>query len=388
MRFQLILFVTAVAFQRASLSRIDEERIYSEITDESKTRSCDEHTRHVFSGLGSISILCLLAILLLYSVFARLRNLHGKIVVSCALSTLFATVFLLMVYNHNFQIQENRSTDNMQETNGTTSNRTENTEHGLTQSNDSNTTQTPQNESENNNSSQEDHNVRHWKHNGIWKTEGGNQHFDPDCYNINNKSLNLSCVESKLESTSTCAIVGHLGLFANLSMFSWMTVMCFNMLRTFRRMEPRIINSNFRRFLAYSTFGWGFPFLITLLALAAKIVFHKDSPYNPMIGETVCFIDNEDPRRQLIFFYLPMSLLLLLNLIGFIFCVINLRANSRGFSARRKRLGSAFSKLAMGRETRIQMVTFTNLNIRISIIFVLTDTQHETFSGLWILVVF
>ena len=83
-----------------------------------------------------------------------------------------------------------------------------------------------------------------------------------------------------------------------------------------------------------------------------------------------------------------MSFLLLLNLTGFIFCVINLRANSRGFSARRKRLGSAFYKLAMGRETRIQMVTFINTLMPISTMFVLTDTQYKTISGLWILVVF
>ena len=326
---------------------MDDERIYSEIS-RGEWRSCEEYTRHVFSGLASISILCLLAILLLYSVFSQLRlNLHGKIVLSCALSTLLATLFLVIVYNHDFQRREN-----LRGINETKSNRTENSVYDLTQSNSSNVTN-PQNEhSESNTSPQEDHNVsdtRHWKHN-----KGRDEHFDPDC--SHNRSLNLSCM-GKLESTSTCAIVGHLGLFANLSMFSWMTVMCFNLLRMFRRMEPRILNSNFRRFVAYSSFGWGFPFLITFLALAAKIVFPEDSLLNPMIGKTSCFIDDEDPRRQLIFFYLPMCFLLILNLIGFIFCVINLRANSRGISARRKRLQSAFSKLSPGRETRIQMVS-------------------------------
>merc|ERR1712130_955466 len=76
-------------------------------------------------------------------------------------------------------------------------------------------------------------------------------------------------------------------------------------------------------------------------------------------------IDDEDPRRQLIFFYLPMCFLLLLNLIGFIFCVINLKANSRGISSRRKRLQSAFAKLSMSREARIQML----LNIKLFLVF-------------------
>ena len=358
MCYLLKLFVTSIAFQTASLSRIDDERIYPEISRgrEMGAKSCDDYTRQVFSGLGSISILCLLAIILLYSVFPQLRNLSGKIVLSCAVSTLFATLFLLIVYNHNFQLEE---MSNMPGMNQTKSNETDNTVHNLTQSNDTNTTQLQDELSENILSPQKDCNVSsigRLKHNDSGTEGSENLHIDKNCYK--NTKLNFSCVQNKLESTSTCAIVGHLGLFANLSMFSWMTVMCFNLLRMFRRMEPNILNSNFRRFLAYSMFGWGFPFLCILFTLAASIVIHKDSPYNPLIGETICFIDAKDPRRQLIFFHLPMCLLLLLNLIGFIFCVINLRANSREMSARRQRLQSAFSRLAMSRKTRTQLVTY------------------------------
>ena len=77
-----------------------------------------------------------------------------------------------------------------------------------------------------------------------------------------------------------------------------------------------------------------------------------------MIGHNVCFID-KDPGRQLIFFYFPMCFLLLLNLVGFIFCLINLRANRGGeLSARRKRAETVLEKITMNRKTRTQMVTF------------------------------
>ena len=166
------------------------------------------------------------------------------------------------------------------------------------------------------------------------------------------------CALKKIMEWRWCAVVGHLGLFANLSMFSWMTVMCFNLLRTFRRMEPSFINTSSRRFLAYSIFGWGLPFLWTIFTLAASVFTKKGSRYNPMIGHNHCFVDKK-PARQLIFFYLPMCFLLLLNLVGFIFCLINLRANRGGeLSARRKRAETVLEKITMNRKTRTQIVGF------------------------------
>merc|ERR1711983_206910 len=108
--------LTTIVFQ--SLSKMDDERIYAEIPSwelgwEFGRRSCEENARHVLTVLGSLSILCLLAIILLYSLFAQLRiNLHGKIVLSCAFSTLFATLFLVIVYNHNFQLRPKGKREN------------------------------------------------------------------------------------------------------------------------------------------------------------------------------------------------------------------------------------------------------------------------------------
>ena len=350
MRFLLLisLIITPIGPQRTSLSEIDGERIYSEINKESGTRRCDDHTRHVFSGVGSISIVCLLVVILLHSVFAQLRNLHGKIVISCAVSTLLAMIFLLSVYNYNFQLLKKEQM-NKTETSCNNTSCTFMTETvPVNVDNDSRT-----------------QGIRHIDEN--WKNNS----------------------QSRLKSTSVCTIVGLLGLFSNISMFSWMTVMCFNMLRTFRRMEPRILlQAPHLRFLAYSLFGWGFPTIVTLFALAANTVALKKSPFNPRIGETICFIDDKDPRRQLIFFYLPMCFLLLLNMVGFIFCVISLRANSGdGISPPRKN-NFAFSKLTPSRDTRIQMVTLSINTDDMRLMLLLTDTQHKTICSFWILVVF
>ena len=210
-------------------------RIYNEIFEES---DCVHSVKAVYSALGGVSIACLCILILLHLLLPQLRNLNGKILISCASSTSLATLFLLVVYN-----------------------------------------------------------------------------YDP----------------KQASSNIGCTVLGFFGLFSNLSMFSWMSVTCFNMVWTFRMMEVSSFqSSSSRKFLYYSAFGWGFPLIFTAVVLLCQIFDTSDhSSFNPKIGQISCFVDASDPFRLLIFFHLPVFLLILLNLGGFIFCIIHIHKTGR-----------------------------------------------------------
>ena len=211
-------------------------RIFNEIFEES---DCVHSVKVVYSVLGGVSIACLCVLILLHLLLPQLRNLNGKILISCASSTFLATLFLVVVYNYN-----------------------------------------------------------------------------PD----------------QAPSNLGCTVLGFFGLFSNLSMFSWMSVTCFNMVWTFRMMEVSSFqSSSSRKFLYYSAFGWGFPLIFTAATLLCQVYNTSDlSPFNPKIGEISCFVDASVPFRLLVFFHLPVFLLIALNLVGFIFCINHIHQTCAG----------------------------------------------------------
>ena len=145
-------------------------RIFAEINDKS---GCADVAKAIYTALGAISVLALLLTIIVYSVLPGMRNLHGKILMSCALSTLLATLYLMIVYN-----------------------------------------------------------------------------YESTC-------------------STGCAVLGYFGLFSNLSMFSWMTIMCLNMVWTFKSM--RTVDDIGSRFLILSALGWGVPFLFSLITLIFQV---------------------------------------------------------------------------------------------------------------------
>ena len=230
----------------------DNKRVFYEITEEGNATACDKVAKNVYTGFGSISIVCLLATIFVHWWVAHLNNLHGKILISCSASTILATTYLLIVYNYDLRQDE---------------------------------------------------------------------------YHVHKNEYEVSHV-----AHPSCTLFGYFGVYANLSMFSWMTVLCFNMLRRFKRMELKIIFEHLKRFLAYSIFGWGVPLIFCVATLIAQSAFPKDSTFNPLIGQRICFVDREG-SRQFIFFYGPMLIFLLINCVGFISTITKVwRASARKLS--------------------------------------------------------
>ena len=149
-------------------------RIFDEISDKS---GCADVAKAIYTVLGAISVLAILLTIIVYSVLPGMRNLHGKILMSCAFSTLLATLYLMIVYNNELELES-------------------------------------------------------------------------------------SC-------SLGCTVLGYFGLFSNLSMFSWMTIMCLNMVWTFKAM--RAVDDTGSRFFVFSAVGWGFPFLFSVTTLIFQV---------------------------------------------------------------------------------------------------------------------
>ena len=70
---------------------------------------------------------------------------------------------------------------------------------------------------------------------------------------------------------SDCVILGYYGYFTNLSMFSWMSVWCVDLSWTFYKVQLQTGSQN-KRYLSYCLIGFGFPFLLTLLASILQVL--------------------------------------------------------------------------------------------------------------------
>ena len=145
-------------------------------------------------------------------------------------------------------------------------------------------------------------------------------------------------------SLMTCSVIGYFGYFISLSMFLWMTVTCVDIYITLT--HPNQV-SNFSKdskkmkFSLYVSLSWGLAFLMTLFLLTLQII-SPQSKWNPKVGETMCFLQSEGYSR-LVFFHLPILVLISGNLILFLVIMISLR---------RKRMHTRMVRIVRRQSTR------------------------------------
>ena len=122
------------------------------------------------------------------------------------------------------------------------------------------------------------------------------------------------------------AIVMH---FSWLAAFGWMSMISFDMLRTFFGKQTKVTNSRSdrKRYLSYSLIGWILPTVIVIICIALDISGIPET-LNPAYGEHGgCFIVGT--RVRLIFFQVPYAASVLFNTVAFILTVY-------GISTKRK----------------------------------------------------
>eukprot|EP00092_Neocalanus_flemingeri_P019461 GFUD01021082.1.p1 GENE.GFUD01021082.1~~GFUD01021082.1.p1 ORF type:complete len:989 (+),score=143.59 GFUD01021082.1:2-2968(+) len=132
-------------------------------------------------------------------------------------------------------------------------------------------------------------------------------------------NLFILLVYNNSPSSSGCIVLGYFGYFSNMAMFSWMTVMCFDLGWTFLKARVPHSSAESKKFLKYSAFGFGLPFLFSCFAALFQLSTSSESGFNPNIGRhRICFI-HDAGNRQLVFFFLPILLLMIGNVVGFVF---------------------------------------------------------------------
>ena len=113
-------------------------------------------------------------------------------------------------------------------------------------------------------------------------------------------------------SSWLCAPIGYMGYFSSLSMFFWMTIMCLDLCLTFSRTQVSNNSSETFQFFIYSLISWGLPSSLTLILLMFHFLIPKDSSLYPGVGEDKCFL-NGDNYSEIVFFFIPMMALMILN---------------------------------------------------------------------------
>ena len=118
-------------------------------------------------------------------------------------------------------------------------------------------------------------------------------------------------------STYFCILIGYCGYFSSISMFSWMSIMCFDLFWTFSRSELPSSTSDKFKFRIYWTTGWGSAALLTTTLGLFQACLPEESEFNPAIGEGRCFIDHNG-KSSLYLFYIPMLILMVFNSLTFL----------------------------------------------------------------------
>ena len=138
-----------------------------------------------------------------------------------------------------------------------------------------------------------------------------------------------------LTSSVFCVIIGYFGYFISISMFGWMTVICLDLYWTICCSTRPGGDSDISKFLLFSLGAWGLAAALTALVFSADNLLPEGSDLKPNVGVAECFIQAEGSKR-IVFFHIPILVMMLINLILYLVTVYNLSKHSKQTAAARQ----------------------------------------------------
>ncbi|KAL7044183.1 hypothetical protein ACKWTF_001819 [Chironomus riparius] len=123
-----------------------------------------------------------------------------------------------------------------------------------------------------------------------------------------------------------CVLIAFIIYFGLLSAFSWLNIMCLDIYWTFgsvRASQGIRRTKEMKRFVYYSLYAWGFPFLMTIFTSMMNIYDVLPEKFKPKIGVTKCWFEEQSSPGHLIFFLLPIGIQISINFILFILTAIH-----------------------------------------------------------------
>ncbi|XP_077288522.1 G-protein coupled receptor Mth2-like [Arctopsyche grandis] len=133
--------------------------------------------------------------------------------------------------------------------------------------------------------------------------------------------LALACTQlaGPQSNTAGCFVAAVIIQFSFLACFCWLTLVCFDTYQNIRKLDVSTPSANQERsrFVFYNIFGWGVPILLMVitsgmeLAPSVPLFIHK-----PNFGAKGCWFQTD--LSALIYFYGPVTVLLLVNVLLFV----------------------------------------------------------------------
>ncbi|XP_012531906.1 G-protein coupled receptor Mth [Monomorium pharaonis] len=117
---------------------------------------------------------------------------------------------------------------------------------------------------------------------------------------------------------TTCKALGYIKYFFVLSTFFWLNIMCFDIWWTFGAVRENAIikRKHIKRILLYCLYAWGMSFLLSILVIVANNTDILPDYLQPNICSIFCwFTEEQDSYSELIFFFIPMVILLISNVV-------------------------------------------------------------------------
>jgi len=133
----------------------------------------------------------------------------------------------------------------------------------------------------------------------------------------------VSRTQIVINHSLACKILGYLLQYFMMASFFWVNVMSLDIWRTFRHMRgygsmvERSLSKR-RRFMYYSLYAWGCPLVVSIITMTAQHLpgQYRQYIYTPGIGEESCFLKTD--LGKFFYFFLPVSVLIALNIIFFL----------------------------------------------------------------------
>ncbi|CAG9806277.1 unnamed protein product [Chironomus riparius] len=112
------------------------------------------------------------------------------------------------------------------------------------------------------------------------------------------------------ESKFGCSTIGYTFLTSVLCCFFWLNIMCYDIYRTFR--EGMKTEDN-KQFFKYCGYAFGIPIIISIINFTLNNFELIPNDYNSGIGTITCTVLADNRTVQWIYIYLPVMLLLVIN---------------------------------------------------------------------------
>lgn len=138
------------------------------------------------------------------------------------------------------------------------------------------------------------------------------------CYVFSLSTLYISLSVVQLErdlfpaESFPCIFVGYTIYLSVLLCFFWLNVMCFDIWSTFKEMRGR--NNDNRRFLMYSLYAFGVPFVLTSIVFCVDKYTTLPEHFRPLIGMKRCWLQNLR-AVEAIYTYAPITIILVVNIV-------------------------------------------------------------------------